>query len=235
MITLDDAAIFQQLPNVHPQLHAKRLDRFLGYRIPKIEVKLLQKFRGFDQSSDSTNRKGHFEGAQTWIGLHPQALQTPYNYIYEALYQLRDYSIGTVVDIGCAYGRVGMVMQSIYPKARFIGYEVVKTRANEANRIFSKYQLAHCEVIQTNILSSDFTLPKADVYFIYDFGNIHDIHQALRLIVTTMQTDMFFLVVRGDRVDSILNNPNQRNVRWTRFATTTGFTIFTHNTTPESH
>lgn len=214
MISLDNADLFLRVRNLHPQVHAKRLDKLLGYRISKIEVKLLQQFQAYDKCPDISNRKGHFEGAQAWIGLHPQALQTPYNDLYEVFFALRMHEIVKVVDVGCAYGRIGIVMSHFFPQAHFVGYEIVKPRAREANRVFQKHALDNCEVVQTNILDAGFVFPEAQVYFIYDFGETSDIQRALSLILERMASKQFYLVVRGARVEALLEQQVAINHNW---------------------
>ncbi len=88
MEAIKGTELFERNLNIDSRIHAKRLDRILGYSIPKIEVKLLQKYRAYYKGNDKTSRKTHYEGTQTWIGLHPQVLQTPYNELYEALKKL---------------------------------------------------------------------------------------------------------------------------------------------------
>ena len=194
-----------KVEEVHPRSHAKWLDRELGFRIPKIEVKLLQKYRAYYKENDDSNKKQHYEGTQTWIGLHPSALQTPYNDIYDALDLIKDFDIKRVVDIGAGYGRVGLVMNSLFPDARFIGFEILKQRLNEGNRIFEKLSLINCEILQENVLEDDFDLPKADVYFIYDFSEMADICAMLDILVERINDYNFFLITKGERVDYLIN------------------------------
>lgn len=175
---------------------------------------MLQQYQAYDKCPDHSNRKGHFEGAQAWIGLHPQALQTPYNDLYDVFFALRIYEISTVIDVGCAYGRIGIVMSHFFPHAHFVGYEIVKPRVHEANRIFQKYALDNCKVVQTNILDVGFVLPEAQVYFIYDFGEISDIQRALSMILLRMASKQFYLVVRGERVEALLNQQVALNQNW---------------------
>lgn len=196
---------FRRVDEVHPRNHAKWLDRELGYKIPKIEEKLLQKYRAYYKSNDDSNKKQHYEGTQTWIGLHPQALQTPYNDIFDALDLLQEFDIEKVVDIGAGYGRVGLVMNSLFPMARFIGYEILKQRSIEANRVFEKFNLVNCEILLENVLEDDFELPKAQVYFIYDFSEMMDICKILDVLVSRINDYNFFLITKGDRVDYLLN------------------------------
>lgn len=211
-LTLDEQIVltsnpltFKKIDSTHPRLHAKELDRLLGYKISKIEHKLTQKYRSYDQQNDCSNKKQHFQGTQTWIGLHPQALQTPYNDIFEALSLIKNLQVDRVVDIGAAYGRIGLVMNALFPLAQFTGYEILRQRQAEGNRIFKRLNLLNCEIVNTNVLDDDFVLPKAQVYFIYDFSEMEDISKILDELLTRMNEYSFFLITKGDRVDYLLN------------------------------
>lgn len=195
---------FQRMQDIDSKIHSKRLDKILGYKIPKIEVKLLQKYRAFYKAKDMTNRKTHYQDTQTWIGLHPQVLQTPYNDLYEVLSLIPKDNIFKIVDIGCAYGRIGVIASVLYPKARFIGYEILDKRVNEANRIYEKLNLINSEVIQSNVLDFGFELPDAQIYFIYDFSEKEDIKRVLSKICEKIGQVDFYLITRGERVESLL-------------------------------
>lgn len=197
-------SVLKNLSGEHPRLHAKSLDRVLGYKIPKIEVKLLQKYRAYDQQNDDSSKKQHYKGTQTWIGLHPQALQTPYCDIYEALSLVKDLEIEHVVDIGAGYGRVGVVLSILYPDAKFTGYEIVKQRQLEGNRVFRRLGISNSEIELKNVLSIDFKLPDADIYFIYDFSEQDDILRMLQILSLKSTKKTFYLITRGDRVDYLM-------------------------------
>ncbi len=197
---------FSNMEKRHPRLHAKAVDKLLGYKISKIEVKLLQKYRAYDRDDDASNRKQHYKGTQTWIGLHPQALQTPYCDIYDALKKLDDAQIDHVVDIGAGYGRVGLVLSVLRPEAKFTGYEIVRPRQVEGNRVFSKLGLHNSEIELRNVLESDFQLPEADVYFIYDFSEREDLFLILEQLSRKVLNKKFYLIMRGDRVDHLMKH-----------------------------
>lgn len=199
-------SMFEVCIDEHPRLHAKRLDKILGYKIPKIEVKLLQKYRAYDRYNDDSNKKQHYKGTQTWIGLHPQALQTPYCDIYEALSLLKDSKIEHIVDIGAGYGRVGIVTNVLYPTAKFTGFEVVKQRQVEGNRVFKKLGVKNSKIELKNVLDSSFDLPEADIYFIYDFSEQDDVFQILKALTSQIQQNNFYLIIRGDRVDHLMKH-----------------------------
>ena len=194
---------FQGESGLHPRIHARNLDKQIGYRINKIEAKLLQKYRSYCEPSNDGGTQ-HYEGTQTWIGLAPHVLQTPYNHIYDALISLSQYPIEKIVDIGCGYGRVGLVMNSLFPNAEFVGYEILKLRAREANRVYEKLELNNCEVLLENVLDDAFLLPKAQIYFIYDFSEMEDLCVILDELMSRAKDYQFFLITVGDRVDYLI-------------------------------
>lgn len=190
----------------HPRVHAKKLDKVLGYKIPKIEVKLLQKYRSYDRFNDDSNRKQHYKGTQTWIGLHPQILQTPYCDIYEAILSIENFEIKHVVDIGAGYGRVGIVLSVIKPEAKFTGYEILKQRQLEGNRVYEKLGLRNSDIELENVLDRNFNLPEADIYFIYDFSDEEDVFQILEVLSRRIKEKKFYLIARGERVDFLMKH-----------------------------
>lgn len=199
-----DSQTFSEIPGLHPRVHAKRLDRCFGYKIGRIETKLNQKYQSYDKMVERGNLKQHYQGTQTWIGLHPQVLQTPYSDILNCLESLRDCSVTTVVDIGSGYGRVGLVMNAVFPEAKFLGVEVLKKRAREGNRVFERLGLKNCRMIEQNVLANDYQIPQAQIYFIYDFSEADDICQVLDILQSRMREKTFYLITRGERVDFLL-------------------------------
>ena len=183
--------------------HAKKIDKILGFRSSKIEQELLKKHRAYFKSADG-GRKTHLEESQTWIGLHPQVLQTPYSEILHFLQYLLPYQPTSIIDLGAGYGRVGIVMQSILPETNFIGYEIVSKRLREANRMFGKLELERCCVKQQNVLDHNFRLPHADVYFIYDFSDLLDLRKMLNLLAPRLYSKRFFIVARGEGIRSLI-------------------------------
>ncbi len=189
--------------HLSPRSHAKLLDKILGFRISRIEQGLMKKYTAY-YKEDHGGRKKHYEGTQTWIGLHPQVLQTPYDEITRFLATLKKYNPKKVVDLGAGYGRVGLVMKAILPEAQFIGYEIVEHRLREAKRVYSSFNFEDCQMISQNILADDFEIPKADIYFIYDFSDPHDIRTILDKLAAGVHTERFFLVARGQGIRSLI-------------------------------
>ena len=190
--------------NINPFLHANILDKQLGYKISKIESKLRQKYRSYDQIDNSSCRKRHFSTSQAWIGLPQQSLQTPYCYLYHALAKLNHKKIEHVVDIGAGYGRVGIVLNTINPSARFTGFEILRRRQIEGERVFEKLCLKNSSIKLQNVLSKDFVIPNANVYFIYDFSEQEDILFILKKLSIRNKMNSAYLVARGKRLEYLL-------------------------------
>lgn len=207
VINITDCSLYQRDLNLHEKIHAKYLDKKIGFRIQKIENKLTQKYRAYDKPLDESNKKQHFEASQTWIGLHPQALQTPYNDIFEVFSLLKNESINSIIDIGAGYGRIGIVMNAIFPNASFLGYEILKIRASEGNRIFKKWNLDNCLIENKNVLEDAFIIPEANIYFIYDFSEQEDINIILKKL--SKKKSKHFLILKGERTLSLLNKHYQ--------------------------
>lgn len=195
---------YETKQGIHPRRQSKNIDRKLGFKIPKIEDKLQQKYRAYYRDNDLNSRKQHYEGTQTWIGLHPQVLQTPYSDIHRCLSYLLDKEISSIVDIGAGYGRVGIVAKSLFPDVEFKGFEIIKKRSDEGNRIFQKIGLDDCSISNEDVLKEDFHLPIAQVYFIYDFSEAEDICMILDQLEDRYNSSNYYLITKGDRVDSMI-------------------------------
>ncbi len=187
--------------------HSKKIDQYLGFRIVRIERKLMQQYRSFFiNEKDETNKRlhsDHGEVGESWVGLNPQVLLTPYSELYEIFNLLRDYPVKSIIDIGCAYGRIGIVAKAFFPEATFTGYEIVKKRITEAQRISDLYNLS-LNILGQNVLDDDFKMPKASIYFIYDFSHFLHIKKILSQLQLKIGEHPFILIATGDDVRNII-------------------------------
>ncbi len=170
----------------------------------RVERKLVQQYRSFFVDKESSSKKAHFElkgVGETWIGLKPHVLLTPYSELYEIFNLIKDRDIESVADIGCAYGRVGIVAKAFFPNAKFYGYEIVKKRFDEAVR-FNDQNNLNFDLSLQNVLDEDFNIPKCSVYFIYDFSDFVHINKILKQIRKVSQNDPITLIAKGDEVRS---------------------------------
>jgi hypothetical protein len=174
------------------------LDKILRFKIESIERHLR------DNNKDYHDVRLESGKSQTWIGLHPQVLQTPYSEILDFLLLVKKYQINKIIDFGAGYGRVGIVMQCLFPDASFDGYELVDQRVNEGNRLFDSLELKQCHMHTQNILDSSFEFPEADLYFIYDFSELSDIKKMLDTLSKKLYTERFFVVARGEGIRSMI-------------------------------
>ena len=159
---------------------SRQLDHELGFRIEAVEQVILEN-----------------HPHTPWAGLEPQSLQTPYPEIRMMLSKLELQAGQAIVDLGAAYGRMGLVVAAFHPGVRFIGYEVSPERVSEAKRIFDL--LPAQELIQDDISRTDWILPDADVYFIYDFGDLESIIRVIDLLKKQARQQPITVVGRGRR------------------------------------
>ena len=190
-LSFSNPDFFASNKNKDSARHSENIDNLLGLQSLKIEKQLLK-----------ANKN---QMSNTWVGLHPQTLQTPYDEIYAFFMFLKEYNIESFVDLGAGYGRVAIVMNSFFPETSFIGYEIEESRVLEGRRVFELLKLENATLIEQNILDDEFDIPKADVYFIYDFSqSVVDLKKILNKLSNKISTDNFFLIARGKGVRSLI-------------------------------
>lgn len=173
---------------------SSQIDLDLGFKIKQIEEKLQARAKSMapEKQFDQWGPVLH-NGAQTWIGLDFQILQTAYHDLKTLFEVIKPHAGERIVDLGAGYGRVGLFLHHFYPRTEFLGLELVEERVNEGNRILSGYgalnkQMKVCD------LSKLIELPDGDIYFIYDFGSVDHIKKILELLKDTPKR---LLVVKG--------------------------------------
>ncbi len=179
--------------------HSAIVDRILGFRIQYIEEMLIEEARGFssDEEFESLG-PGLHNGAQTWVGLSPQTLQTPYSECLKILQLLNIKPYQHIVDLGAAYGRMGIIVGGLYIKNIFTGHEYVKARVDEGNRIYKELGLQKSKLLHQDLAHPAFEIPEADIYFIYDYGQIVHIEHTLNQLKGVAQKRPIKIVVRGE-------------------------------------
>ncbi len=135
--------------------------------------------------------------AQTWSHLSTQQFQTPYCEIRNILDHLRLQPKQTLVDLGCGYGRFAYVLNRHYPGVIFKGYEVDSHRVQRAKEKFQFHQLHNAEVCLEDISGPSFIIPKAEYYFIFDFGNTQSILEILEKLKILARNSPITVVGRG--------------------------------------
>ncbi len=183
----------------HQQKHSALVDKILGYKIDDLELRLVRKAKELYPFGTMKNwgRLMH-NGAQSWVGLTPQQLQTTYNELWRMCEILKPRPQSSFVDIGAGYGRMALVLNLFSPDAHFVGYEIVKERVEEGNRMFELLGLHDAKLLLQDLSLKNFTLPVADYYFMYDFGNSDHISVILKQLEFVAGLRTIRVVVRGD-------------------------------------
>lgn len=185
--------------------HSDLVDTILGFRIKFVEEMLVAEAHGFDpEGSHETWGPSMHNGVQSWIGLNVQTLQTPYSECLRILQLLKIKPYQHVVDLGAAYGRMGAVIGGLYIKNSFTGYEYVKARVDEGNRVYRELGFNRCELKTQDLFDPNFDLPEADIYFIYDYGQVEHIDHTLRQLEKMAYKRPIKVVVRGKFTKEII-------------------------------
>lgn len=205
LMAIDSDDFFQCPADATHIEHSSVIDDILCIDSMKIEIELVEKalVHTNTQNIEFLGRGLH-DGVQTWVGLDPQVLQTPYHELWEMGQYLDRDQINSVIDLGAGYGRSAIVWDSILDLSRYIGHEFVEERVSEGQIALNRFCQSDCELTQQDITANSFDLHRADLYFIYDFGNIEDINQILEELGAVH--DQFKLIARGDGVRSLIHH-----------------------------
>jgi SAM-dependent methyltransferase len=182
------------------------IDSSLGLDVEGIEATLLARAKDImPQGNHHLWGEALHEGNQTWVGLHPETLQTPYEELKEACGLLELKPNDLVVDLGAGYGRLGFILAALYPGVHFLGVEYVKERVEEGKRIFNQLSETKLKLVQGDLSDQSFVLPLAQHYFIYDFGKISHIRSILDKFSKHSDHQRYNLIARGQGIRSLID------------------------------
>lgn len=129
-------------------------------------------------------------------------VQSGYSTILLALAHLEEHyglSGKKMVDLGSGYGRVGLVSALYCEEIDFIGYEYVAHRVDVSNRAAKNLELEKSLLFVTQDLSlSDFYIPQADIFYLYDPFTEETYHFILKQIVELSQLQRVIVVTKGN-------------------------------------
>jgi SAM-dependent methyltransferase len=198
---------FSLPPNIDPdsaRIRAAEIDQLLGFQVAMIEERLLLAARQINPLG-TVQTLGHslHKGNQTWVGLDYQTLQTPYAELWEMI-ELLGQSPQHVVDLGAGYGRMALVLNKRDPAIQFTGYELVAQRVAEGQRVFNQLGIP-AKLLEQDLMASDFELPVADIYFLYDFGKVSHIRNIMDKLSQLADHHCFKVIARGKGSRSLID------------------------------
>jgi ubiquinone/menaquinone biosynthesis C-methylase UbiE len=132
-----------------------------------------------------------------WIGLPVKSLLTPYTEIRSILAQLSPAPGSTIVDLGAGYARMAFVIGRHYPSVRFIGYEYISERVQEARLRLQASGFNNTKLVIADLESPEFNPEPADYYFLYDFSNRRSIEKVLGDLKRIAKTRSITVIGRG--------------------------------------
>lgn len=195
-----------QLREFTQKLSSREIDLILGFDIRTIERQLLESALQISPDADISGLgRALHDGNQTWIGLDERTLCTSYKELFKMFDLIGLSAEDTVVDLGAAYGRMGLVMNAIEPSARYEGYEYVPERVVEGNRVFEQHGCSNAQLLVQDLFSEDFQMPSADIYFLYEYGRIDHIKHTLDQLQKVARNNQIKLIARGDSTISMIN------------------------------
>lgn len=178
--------------------HSEIIDRIIGIRPKEIEHELLiEGMTALPQGNLDNWGKHLHQGHQTWVGLDPNSLQTPYAEIFEMFQKIAPKKNDHIIDLGAAYGRMGLALHYLYPECFFTGYEYLSVRVDEGNRIYKKFNCDRALLVQQDLSTEDFELPVAEIYFLYDYGRPDQIRYTLKALEKIGDKKDIIVVARG--------------------------------------
>lgn len=154
--------------------HAGQVDDWLGLRIDATEASL---------------------DPRTWKDLPIQSLLTPYAELREMLSRLNPRASQTVIDLGCAYGRMAHVLHRHHPGVAFIGYELEEARVREGQRVLPADP--GLRLLTQDLSLASFKPPPAAAYFIYDFGPSEAVEKILNDLRELATSAPVTVIARG--------------------------------------
>jgi hypothetical protein len=188
-------------------LPSEEVDQYFNLKVNETEAILFEEARALRPQGNLDNLSEVLhDGNQTWIGLDPQTLNTPYAELVQMCDMLRPPPGETVVDLGCSYGRMGIVLGKLYPEVHFIGYEYVKERVDEGNRVLVELDCSKATLYTQDLMDEDFVLPRATYYFLYDFGKTSHIRNILNKLEDQTSSNRFKVIARGKGSRSIIEH-----------------------------
>lgn len=189
------------------QEHSALIDKIIGSNVHEIEEQLLNQAKSIiSEGSVRTWGRGLHDGIQTYVGLNPEQLQTPYSEFHKIVEVISPEENHKVVDLGAGYGRLGLVCHAFDSSIIFEGHEYAQERVDEGNRIYEYLDIENSKLIQQDLCSDQFEMPSADIYFMYEYGDMMHVQESLKQLQEVSLKKNFRLVCRGKGSNNLIWN-----------------------------
>lgn len=138
------------------------------------EVSLYSSFESIDQTLGLDYTLEYLMSAETNIHERifsgsAESVQSSYSTIFSTLREINPKPGAHLVDLGCGFGRLGLVIGLHRPDMHFTGYEYVDHRVQTAHECSQRMSLSeHIHFVTQDLSDLKFQLPDADIYYLYD-------------------------------------------------------------------
>ncbi len=141
---------------------------------------------------DHTVKERLYEGSGVGV-------QSGYSTILLALNNMEAKLGSRIIDLGSGYGRVGLVWSLLRPDIDFTGYEFVPHRVEVSNKACKSLALQESLNFEVQDLSQEsFSIPDADVYYLYDPFTKETYRYILKQIVEVSKRKKITVVTKGN-------------------------------------
>jgi len=190
---------------VNKQEHSEFLDILFGMKVNDIEEAFLSDAKKINpEGTIHSWSKAVHGNVQTYIGLNPRQLQTPYSELLEMLNDLNLKDGEHVVDLGAGYGRMALIMSSLFSQSLFTGYEFVKERVDSGSAAIDMFGNNNVKLLCQDLFCDSFELPLAEYYFIYDYGLTDHIRKTLNQLRDIGLKKQIKVIARGRGCKSLI-------------------------------
>lgn len=117
-----------------------------------------------------------------YLDLTPEELFTPYRVLLTAIKKIPAKKKLRLIDLGCGWGRAGLVLLASHPRATFIGYELVEARAKTALTRVKPLPVGTRFEIEICNLNGATEIAGGDYYFLFNPFNRKTLRRVFRLM-----------------------------------------------------
>lgn len=144
--------------------------------------------------------------------------QTPYMSFLNILHSVKIKPKQTVVDIGCSYGRLGLLGGEMLPDVKFIGYDIAAEPVAEANRLAKKFGYKNSKYFVQDLSHPSFHLPEADYYYFWLPVNAETATVILsQLKKIAQKREIRLIAFQGLSSDGNFKNRDLASLGWLKF------------------